>query len=205
MECVFAQLSCSCGKLARKAGGFLSSLPALKHYSWLTFCASPAKAHETEGSKLLPDRRTDKRSHREDRQTPTAAFCPTWGTYTQTSTMRLCDHWPHIQANLKSQWAADRKKLKCEGVEESIYKQSQRPQLHWGSMRLRSLALPGLGIYKIKVIFPVLLTCNSSKTTLREKLETKQTAPAGKQLLEHGKQSLAKLRCEGKDCGIAES
>lgn len=122
MECVFAQLSCSSGKLARKAGGFLSSLPALKHYSWLTFCASPAKAHETEGSKLLPDRWTDRQSHREDGQAPTAAFCPTWGAYTRASTMRLCDHWPQIQAKLKSQWAADRQKLKCEGPEESIYK-----------------------------------------------------------------------------------
>lgn len=42
---LFAQLPSSCGKLTREAGGFLSSLPALKFDSWLIFLASPTKVH----------------------------------------------------------------------------------------------------------------------------------------------------------------
>lgn len=119
--------------------------------------------------------------------------------------MHLPDHWwrngPKHKLN-KSQWAAERNKLKCEGAEMSIYKQNQLPQLHWGSRLLSSLVLLSLGTH-IKVTLPVLLTCNRSKTILREKLKTKQTAPADKQLLEHGKQTLAKLRCESSN-SVAE-
>lgn len=84
----------------------------------------------------------------------------------------------------------------------SIYKQNQLSQLHWGSRLLSSLVLQGLGTF-MKVTLPVLLTCNSSKTILREKLKTKQTALADKQLSVQGKQTLAKLRCESSN-SVAE-
>lgn len=58
--CLFAQLPSSCGKLTRKAGGFLSSLPALKFDSCLIFLASPAKAHW--------DRRQQAATRQADRQ-----------------------------------------------------------------------------------------------------------------------------------------
>lgn len=119
--------------------------------------------------------------------------------------MHLWDHWwrnaPKHKLK-KSQWAAERNKLKCEGTEMSIYKQNQLSQLHWGSRLLSSLVLLSLGTH-IKVTLPVLLTCNRPKTILREKLKTKQTAPADKQLLVRGKQTLAKLRCESSN-SVAE-
>lgn len=66
---------------------------------------------ETEGSKLLPDRQTDKWSDREDGQTPTAAFCPNcaakWGRHDTANmaayTICLCAHlkkWPQTQAKV---------------------------------------------------------------------------------------------------------
>lgn len=74
--CLFVQLPSSCGKLTRKAGGFLSSLPALKFDSWLIFLASLTKAHWDRRHQAAAGRRTDKWSNREDGQTPTASFCP---------------------------------------------------------------------------------------------------------------------------------
>lgn len=62
-------------------------------------------------------------------------------------------------------------------------------------MYLSSLALWSC-VYKSDALSSVHL--QQLQDHLKRKLKTKQMAPTSKQLLGHGKQTLAKLRCENK-------